>query len=88
VRKALAGLEIATVQTTAIDKGVLIRLTTTLAIRPEDGCRQSGRLMRSAGAPLRLADANQSKRARRVVPASTRDKTAMGRGEQPLPLIR
>jgi hypothetical protein len=48
VRKVLGGHEIATVQTTAIDKEAgLIRLTTTLAMRRGSGCRRNGRCARS-----------------------------------------
>jgi hypothetical protein len=46
-RKALGGHEIATVQTTAIDKEAgLIRLTTSSPTRPGNGCRRKGRSAR------------------------------------------
>src|SRR5271165_2434808 len=52
VRKALGSHEIATVQTTTIDREAgLIRLTTTLATPPVNGCRQNGRSVRSAKRP-------------------------------------
>ena len=47
VRKALGGHEIATVQTTAIDKEAgLIRLTSTLAHASGSGCPRNGRCAR------------------------------------------
>ena len=60
VRKALGGHEIATVQTTAIDKEAgLIRLTTTLAHASGSGFRRNGRCAPSAetSAPRRMGAA-------------------------------
>ena len=55
VRKALGKYEIATVQTTSIDKDAgLIQLTTVLAIHRENGCRPTGRYARSARRPRRI----------------------------------
>ena len=60
VRKALGVHEIATVQTTAIDKEAgLIRLTTTLAHSSGDGCRRNGR---SARLPRRRRRAGWERR--------------------------
>ena len=52
VRKSLGAHEIATVQSTAIDREAdLIRLTTVLAHPPANGCRRNGRFARSARRP-------------------------------------
>ena len=49
VRRCLGAHEIATVQTTAIDRDSgLIRLTTTLVQPPANGCPRTGRSARSA----------------------------------------
>jgi hypothetical protein len=56
VRKALGGHEIAIVQITTIDKEAgLIRLTTTLAMRPGSGCRRNGRYAQSLRRRCRAA---------------------------------